>query len=72
MKLSPRGLTLRQAILNGFAYQVAVDIAKYVNLDIKSFAEIVDVKPATLITRAKGGFFTSQESDRINNFIEGF
>lgn len=72
VKLLPCGLTLRQAILNGFAYQVAVDIAKYVRLDIKSFAEIVDIKPATLNRRAKDGVFTSQESDRIYNFVEVF
>jgi len=72
VKLPPRGLALRQAILKGFAYQVAIDIAKDVNLDIKSFARLVDIKPATLNRRAKDGFFTQQESDRIYNFAEVF
>jgi len=72
VKLPPRGLPLRHAISKGFNYQVAVDIAKTISVDIKSFAHIVDIKPATLSRRAKEGVFTPQESDRIHNFAEVF
>jgi putative toxin-antitoxin system antitoxin component (TIGR02293 family) len=72
VQMPPRGSDLLRAINHGFEYNVAANIAKAINVDLRRFAEFVDIKPATLTRRAKSGIFTPMESDRLYQFAEVF
>ncbi|REL27754.1 DUF2384 domain-containing protein [Thalassotalea euphylliae] len=60
-----RGIELYTALNDGLPFEVYGRIAKHTKLDKKEIASALHLAPATVARRAKSGYFSREEGDRL-------